>query len=1052
MKKLFYAVLFYSNLLSAQDKIEQDIIPGKIYKNKEYINRHNFENNIQQKALSQTNKKSLSKNSFRKNTNDICPENIGFENGDFSFWQTNIGTVDTIIVVSDTFNAVTLPVNTWLNGINTPSPPQRQELQDRNLARTDYYGQFPVNPPNGRGGRYTVKLGSDEDAIGSNRPNKKAEAVRYVINVPNPSNNFSITFSYAVVLENPDGSNGGNPHAKYEQPRFKAVLYNATTGVAAPCASFDFIADSNLPGFFESIHSYEHSQDASVQCKNWTDVFVNLDRYAGQTMYLEFTTVDCSKGGHFGYAYVDVVECGLSSTTQFDCITGNATFTGPPGFQQYEWYNNNYSLPLGNTQSIIVNNALPDSNYWCIVTPYDIAGCVGCVCKDTIGVKASVSYPIVDAGVSTSLCKNNSVPIGSSSITGYTYSWSPSIGLSDSTASNPMASPNNNTQYILTVTDNATRCFAKDTITLNIQSTPQAGFSVNDSSQCLNNNFFSFVDTSSISLGTFHQLWNFGDGNISNTNNPNHTYLSPGIFNVSLIITSDLNCIDSIHFPIQVIQQPSSNITVENSTQCFNNNLFNFQINQPAANTSYTWNFGDNSSQINSINPSHIYSTADSFLVQVFTNYNGCTDTGSSMIYLYKNPIVNVTSNHSPIICSGDSILLQAVFTAGTGLVSNINWYKDNSLIIGATTNSLIVTDAGIYKCEIINSLGCFNYDTILVIQKPLPSGNLGTITQNYICPGEQILLTANGGNTYQWYLDGNIIPNQSNDSLYATVAGFYSVELISSYGCKSIVPSFLEIKKTDKPIPDFTFNENCINTPIKFYNQSNVSNSGNVLYTWDFTDLPGSNSINPSHIFSNTGYYLVKLVIESEKCRNVRDSIVKVIKIVVPPSGIRYNEVNAVINQPQQLEARNIGLEYLWQPAIALNNYRTIQPVFTYNRDVQYLINIKDKSGCNIVDTVLVRVFGNGEIYVPNAFTPDRSGGANDHMYPILVGMIKLKFFRIFDRWGKLVFESNQALPGWNGIYNGKAQPMDTYTWTLQAIDINGKLITKAGNCVLIR
>lgn len=1052
MKKVLYIFLFYSNILAAQNVFEHDIIPGKKIKDKEFKLRNRFDVNFQKSSENLIARTPFNENNNGQNAIADCPVNIGFEFGDFSFWQTNIGTVETMIVLNDTINNIDLPINTWLSGTNTPSPPQRQQLMDRNLGRFDYYGQFPVNPPNGRGGRYAVKLGSDEDAVGSNRPDKKTEAVRYIINVPTPANDFSITFSYAVVLENPDGSNGGNPHAKYEQPRFKALLYNATTGVAAPCASFDFIADSNLPEFFQSTHSYEHSRDASVQCKSWTDVFVNLDSYAGQTMYLEFTTADCTKGGHFGYAYVDVVECGLSTNAQYDCLTGNASFTAPPGFKHYEWYNNNYSLTLGNTQNITVSNALIDTNYWCIVTPYDVNGCVSCICIDTIGVKASVNYPVVDAGNSTSLCNKDSVQIGSSSITGYNYSWSPNMGLSDSTLANPMVSPNSNTQYILTVKENLTGCVAKDTIAINVKPSPKAGFVINDSTQCLNSNLFSFVDTSNISSGYYNQVWNFGDGNFSSANNPNHVYSSSGIFNVNLIISSDLNCADSIQVPVRVVKDPSTNFTINNNSQCFSSNQFSFQISQPESNTIYTWDFGDHSPLINSINPTHSYLIADSFLVQVLSDNNGCADTSSTTIHIYNKPVIDITTNGAPVICSGDSIVLNAIYSAVNGSVTGIVWYKNNTIIPGVATNSISVTNAGNYKAEIINSFGCNSADSIDVTEYSLPSGNLNAPSQNYICRDEQILITASGGNIYKWYLNGSLIPNQTNDSIYANIPGMYAVEVINAYGCKTIVQSIIELKKLEKPIADFTFNKNCVNSSIDFHNLSETINSGNILYTWNFTDFPESNAVNPSHVFSNTGYYLIKLTVQSTSCQNLSDSLVKVISIVANPTGIRYSDVNAVMNQPQQLTARNIGIDYLWQPPIALNNYRIIKPIFTNNRDVEYLIHIKDNNGCNIVDTLLVRIFGSGDIYVPNAFTPNGSGGANDHMYPILVGMINLKFFRIFDRWGKLVYESSQALPGWNGVYHGKPQPMDTYTWTLQAIDVNGKVITKAGNCVLIR
>ena len=100
-----------------------------------------------------------------------------------------------------------------------------------------------------------------------------------------------------------------------------------------------------------------------------------------------------------------------------------------------------------------------------------------------------------------------------------------------------------------------------------------------------------------------------------------------------------------------------------------------------------------------------------------------------------------------------------------------------------------------------------------------------------------------------------------------------------------------------------------------------------------------------------------------------------------------------------------------------------------------------------------MVRVFKEREIYVPKAFTPDRDG-VNDRIYPIVVGITKVNQFRIFNRWGVLVYDNKtaNASTGWDGTYRGVAQPMETYVWVAEGIDAEGKVVKRSGNIVLIR
>ena len=171
----------------------------------------------------------------------------------------------------------------------------------------------------------------------------------------------------------------------------------------------------------------------------------------------------------------------------------------------------------------------------------------------------------------------------------------------------------------------------------------------------------------------------------------------------------------------------------------------------------------------------------------------------------------------------------------------------------------------------------------------------------------------------------------------------------------------------------------------------------------------------------------------------------------------MRYPTVTTTTNVATQLSARSIGLTYTWSPPIGLSSPFVKDPVFDYDRDTEYLINIATDNGCITVDTVLVKILAatgaivRSDIFVPKAWTPNRDGH-NDKLFPLTVNIRELKYFRVFNRWGQLVFETNMIGFGWDGIFQGKPAVMDVYTWTLEAIGVDGKHYKKAGNSVLIR
>jgi gliding motility-associated-like protein len=173
--------------------------------------------------------------------------------------------------------------------------------------------------------------------------------------------------------------------------------------------------------------------------------------------------------------------------------------------------------------------------------------------------------------------------------------------------------------------------------------------------------------------------------------------------------------------------------------------------------------------------------------------------------------------------------------------------------------------------------------------------------------------------------------------------------------------------------------------------------------------------------------------------------------------NGIRYPTVIAAVNSPLQLQARNLGVNYIyaWTPPTGLDLTNVINPVFTHDAQTEYLVSITSPAGCVTVDTLLVRIDGpviNGpSVFVPKAWSPNNDGH-NDYLFPFLVNITRIKYFRIYNRWGIKVFETNVIGQGWNGIYNGKPQMMDVYTWTIETAAANGSIYKSAGTSVLLR
>jgi gliding motility-associated-like protein len=185
-------------------------------------------------------------------------------------------------------------------------------------------------------------------------------------------------------------------------------------------------------------------------------------------------------------------------------------------------------------------------------------------------------------------------------------------------------------------------------------------------------------------------------------------------------------------------------------------------------------------------------------------------------------------------------------------------------------------------------------------------------------------------------------------------------------------------------------------------------------------------------------------------------ESVQVTVRVNKAPAGTTLPSVSTTPNTPTQLSARNLGIGYTyqWYPPVGINFNDIQNPTFNYNQPTLYMITLTPPDGnCPTVDTLQVKLDTGlrSSLNVPNAWSPN-GDGHNDKLYPLTINMKELKYFRVYNRWGQLMFETSTLGVGWDGTYNGQPQVMDVYTWTVEATGLDGVHYKQAGNAILMR
>lgn len=564
-------------------------------------------------------------------------------------------------------------------------------------------------------------------------------------------------------------------------------------------------------------------------------------------------------------------------------------------------------------------------------------------------------------------------------------------------------------------------------------------------------------------------LWNFGDNTATSTLiNPTHIYNSPGNYLVSLTATDAHGCSKSVVKNIVVYNLPVAGFTTTPTQFPASTSFTN--TSAAVANTSiinWNWNFGNGIGTSTIQNPVYTYPSADTFNVRlIITDNHGCKDTVINQVLVYW-PFIQADFGFTTACQNSNTLFSDSTqFGFGNGIL-NWNWNFGDSTSSSLQNPLHQYVNPGTYQVQLkVTGIGGIRDSitkTVIVYPKPIADfDNSGVcIGVNKTFTNLSSVIT---GNIISWnwsFGNGNTANTLNHNTVY-NIFGNYPVKLIvkTDNGC---IDSINKITKVH-PLPTISFSsditEGCVPIFVSFKDSSLVDSGFITNWIWDFGDGSTANTSTniTSHSYLTAGNYNVSVTARSNNtCTNTL-TIPFMISVYPNPHAdfdITPNTTSMLDSKIKFTDFSN-GVSY-WNWYFGDGDSSHVQhPTHIYNNPGDYypLLLVTTAQGCTDTISKRVVILKDATFYAPSAFTPNNDS-YNDVFQVYGIDLEKGKFeMMIFNRWGEMVFHSEDYNYGWNGsMYGNKeACPDGTYVWKIRYTDGLGRYQTAYGHVTLIR
>lgn len=381
-------------------------------------------------------------------------------------------------------------------------------------------------------------------------------------------------------------------------------------------------------------------------------------------------------------------------------------------------------------------------------------------------------------------------------------------------------------------------CDSTVTASVEVYAQPTAGFTINDSTQCINGNLFNYSNTSTLGAGTMFYSWDLGNGATSVTKDPAMIYTFPDTLTVKMIVTSDKNCKDSVSKNVYIFPKPVVNYTVNDPTQCFEGNNYIFTNTSLISwgTLTYEWDFNDGAQSVNT-NETHVFGAANVYGVKLkSTSALGCSDSVIKSMTVHPSPVAGFTINDSSQCINGNSFAFTNSSVISSGSM-NYQWSFGD--VIGgsiAASPTYAYNKPDTFTVQLVAGSVAGNcYDTITktVYVTPSPKATF-TGLDDQLCvngPAVTLIPTFPGGT----FSGDNILGNEFTPALQGWNRVQYAVTL---NGCSDTLRDSTLVV----PVPLLNLGDDTVMCAEDFYSL-NVTTLG-ATYLWSDSTTRSFNRI----------------------------------------------------------------------------------------------------------------------------------------------------------------------------------------------------------------
>jgi len=640
-----------------------------------------------------------------------------------------------------------------------------------------------------------------------------------------------------------------------------------------------------------------------------------------------------------------------------------------------------------------------------------------------------------------------------------TYTWFPNTYLSDTSVTNPIATPPVNTTYYLLISNG----ICTDTIIQDVVYDISTISLIGDSAVCsINAPFMITVNTNGL-FTSFH--WsNFPDFSDTINTNPTDTVVfvqAPDSVNWYYITAiSALGCeiIDSFKIIVLDNQNPLTASFTDPGPGCAPYNVTFINTTSGTPQTTYNWSFG-NGGNSNAINPNTTYLSSGMYPVTlIVTDSTICPQIDTLTIWVQTREDSSYTVNQ--IACAGQvtTIGIPADTIPGT----TYTWTPTTGLSNPAINNPTVNTSSNLSYLLIVQHV-CVDSVTVNVTAEPISAISPDQIV---LCSDNPIVtLSGNSfgtGQNFVWSTQPNYSDTLNTQLWDSTAVINQTAGIVTYYFRVESANGCIEDDTTVVVISDLTIDV----TPDKYICQGDTISltatnnfTGNPM---DFFWSPASEIIGAIDVETitvapliNTTYYVT--AVNDSGCV-FKDSVLVEVSLLNEAMVIVTVDLDSLLEGTSTMvhAQPEPGYVYSWEPAQYVADPTAANTLASPEKTTIFTCTVSDprNASCSYKKGVEIEVYeihcGEPEIFIPNAFTPNYDG--EHDKYRVEGQVIEKLELKIYNRWGQLVFETTDKEEYWDGKFKGELVDPEVFVYHLQVTCVDGQEFLKKGNITVIR